>query len=70
MLSHRCLSVLSVMLVYCRQMIGWIKMKLGMHVSLDPGHIVLNGDPVPLPRKGAQQPPIFGRSIVAKRLDG
>ena len=32
MLSDRypvCLSVLSVTLVYCGQMVGWIKMKLG-----------------------------------------
>ena len=55
MLSHRCLC-LSVMLVYCGQTVGWIKMKLGMQVGL--GHILLDGDPAPLP-KGAQ-PPIFG----------
>jgi len=63
MLSDRCLSclsdclfVLSVMLVYCGQTVEWIKMKLGMQVGLDPGHIVLDGDPVPHP-KGAQPPP-------------
>jgi len=27
-------------------------MKLGMQVGLGPGHIVLDGDPVPLPQKG------------------
>jgi len=47
MLSDRCLSVLfvcmSVTLVYCDQMVGWIKMKLGMQVGLDPGLIVLHG---------------------------
>jgi len=43
MLSDRCLSVcLSVTLVYCAQMVGWIKMKLGMSVGLGPGHIVLD----------------------------
>jgi len=50
-------------------MAGWIKIALGMEVSLGPGHIVLDGDPAPLPKKGAQTPnfpPIF---IVAKRLD-
>ena len=26
-------------------MVGWIKMKLGMQAGLDPGHIVLDGDP-------------------------
>jgi len=51
---------LSVTLVYCGQTVGWIKMKLGngMQVGRGPGHIVLDGDPAPLP-KGAQ-PPIFG----------
>ena len=33
-------------------------MKLGIQVDLGPGHIVLDGDPAPLP-KGAE-PPIFG----------
>ena len=54
-----CLSVcLSVTVVYCGQTVGWIKMKLGMQVGLGPGHIVLDGDPAPLP-KGAQPPSIF-----------
>jgi len=89
MLSDRCLfcpvlSCLSVTLVYCRQTVGWIKIKLGILIGLGPGHIVLDGDPAP-PPKGAQQPPsfeIYGRrlcllpynrwpmSIVTKRLDG
>ena len=34
-------------------------MPLGMEVGLGPGHIVLDGDPAPLPKKG-QSPPIFG----------
>jgi len=66
MLSDRCLSVLScpvlsclsVMLVYCDQMVGWIKMKLGMQVSLSPSDIVLDGDPA-LPPTRAQPPPQF-----------
>jgi len=56
MLADRCLSVLSVclvclsvlscpvlsvMLVYCGQTVGWIMIKLGMQVGLGPGHIVL-----------------------------
>ena len=44
--------------MYCGQTAGWIKMKLGTQVDLGPGHIVLDGDPAPLP-KGAE-PPIFG----------
>ena len=31
--------------VYRGQMVGWIKMPLGMDAS--PGHIVLDGDPAP-----------------------
>jgi len=33
-------------------------MKLGMQVVLDPGHIVLDGDPAPPPPKG-HSPTIF-----------
>ena len=33
-------------------MAGWIKMKLGTHVGLGPGHIVLDWDPTPLPQRG------------------
>jgi len=51
--------------VYCGQTAGWIKMALGMKVSLSLGHIVLDGDIAP-PKKGAQPP----MSIVAKQLDG
>jgi len=47
-----CLSCLAVTLVYCRQTVGWIKMKLGMQVGLGPGHMVLDGDPSPPPQKG------------------
>jgi len=55
MLSDRCLSVLSVTLVYCGRMVGRNKMKLGMQVGLGPGHIVLDGTRSPSP-KGAQPP--------------
>jgi len=80
MLSDHCLSVcpsvrpsirLSVMLVYCGQMVGWIKMKLRAQVGLGPGHIVLDGDPAPPPPKGHCPHPNFRPiSVVAKRLDG
>ena len=44
-------------------------MALGTEVGLGPVHIVLDGDPAPLPKKGAD-PPNFGLIfIVAKRLD-
>jgi len=32
------------MLVYCVQMVGGLKVKLGMQVGLGPGHTVLDGD--------------------------
>jgi len=46
-------------------------MALGTEVGLGKGHIVLDGDPAPLPKKGAKPhrpnfPPV---PIVAKRLD-
>ena len=39
-----CLFVLSVMLVYCGQTVGSVKMKLGVEVGLGPVDIVLDGD--------------------------
>jgi len=44
-------------------MAAWIKMPLGMEVSLGSGHIVLDEDPAPLP------PSFWPISIVAKQLD-
>jgi len=59
--------------VYCGQTAAWIKMPLGTtDVGLGPDDIVSDGDPVPLPKKGAE-PPIFGPCLLwplAKRLDG
>ena len=43
-------------------------MKLGTEVGIDPGHIVLDGDPAP--PKGAQPADFRPMSVVAKRLDG
>ena len=50
--------------VYCSQTPRWIKMVLGMEVGFGPGHVVLDGDPAPLPKKGAEPPPIFGPSSL------
>ena len=59
-----CLSVcLSVTFVHCGQTVGRIKMKLGMQVDLGSGHIVLDGDPSPLPQRGIA-PPIFGPYLL------
>ena len=66
MLSVRCLSVyLSVTLVYCGQTVGLIKMKLGSEIGLGPGHIVFDGDPILLLRKGGTAPPpIFSPRLL------
>jgi len=43
-------------------------MALGIEVGLDPGHIVLDGDPVP--PKGGTTFNFRRMSVLAKRLDG
>jgi len=44
--------VLFVTLVYCGQTVGWMKMKLGLEVGLNPHDIMLDVDPTsPLPPK-------------------
>jgi len=40
-------------------MAGWIKMPLSRKVALDLNDIVLDGDPAPLTKNGAETP-IFG----------
>ena len=51
-----CLSVcLSVTLAYQGQTVGWIMMPLGMEVGHGPGHIVLDGDSAPPPKKMRSQ---------------
>jgi len=37
-LTEHCPVCLSVMLVYCGQTVGWMKMPLGTEVGLGPGH--------------------------------
>ena len=47
---------------------GWTnQMKLDMQVGLVAGHIALDGDPGPLPKKGAE-PPVF--CLCPLRPDG
>jgi len=65
-----CLPCLSVMLVYCGQTVGRIKMKLGVQVVLGPGHTVLDGDQAPPSPKGAQPPNFRPISVAAKWLHG
>ena len=54
----------------CGQTAGWIKIALGVEVGLGLGHIMLDGDPAPLPKSGRAPPPFRPLSIVDKRLDG
>jgi len=62
-----CLSVLSVTLVYCRQKVGWVKIKPGTQVSLGPGHIVFDGDAAP-PQRGAA--PQFLAHVCCRQTAG
>jgi len=55
--------------VYCDQTVVCIRIPLGMEVGFSLGDIVLDGAPAPAPLNG-HSPPIFGHSVVAKRLDG
>ena len=48
-------------------------MALGMEVGLGPGDIVLDGDPAPSPKKGAQPPdfsahPYCGQTAICIRI--
>jgi len=65
-----CLSCLFVTLAYCGQTVRWIKIPLGTEVSLGPGDIVLDGDPVPCSQRGTTLPNFRPMSVVAKWLDG
>ena len=62
-----CLSVLDITLVYCGQMVGWIKIKLGVEVD----HIVLLADPAPPhPQRGTAHLHSAQISVVSKWLHG
>jgi len=50
------------------QTAGWIKMALGMEVGLGPGHIVLDGEPAPLPQNGAE--PQFSAHFYCRQTAG
>ena len=45
--------------VYCGQTAGWTKIALGMEVGLGTGHIVLDGNPAPLPKRWQSPAPNF-----------
>ena len=50
MLSDRCLSVCNV--VFCGQMVEWIRMPLGVEVGLGQGHVGLDLDPAAPTERG------------------
>ena len=52
--------------VYYGQTAEWIRKPLGMEVGLSPAETVLHGDPAPLPRRGAQQPPTFRPNALSR----
>jgi len=55
--------------ICCGQMAGWIKMPHGREVGLGPSDIVLDGDPAPLPKKGAE-PPQFVAPVYCSQTAG
>ena len=45
-------------------------MALGTEVGLGPGHTVLDGDPAPLPKKGAEPTPQFSAHFYCGQTAG
>jgi len=56
--------------VHCGQTAEWIKMALDTEVGLNPGDIVLDGDPAPFPKKGAEPPPQFSAHFYCRQTAG
>jgi len=50
-------------------MAAWIKMSLGEELGLGPDDFVLDGDPAPLPKKGAE-PPNFRPTFYSVKTAG
>jgi len=51
-------------------MVAWIKMSLGMEVGLGPGDFVLDGDPAPLPKRGAEPLRRFSAHVYCGQTAG
>jgi len=45
-------------------------MSLGMELGLSPGDFVLDGNPAPLPKKGADLPPNFSAHVYCGQTAG
>jgi len=54
--------------VYCGQTAGSMEMALGMEAGLGPGHILLDRDPAPFPKKGAH--PQFLAHVYCGQMAG
>ena len=66
--SCLCLSVyLSVTLVYCGQIAGWIKMSLGAEVGVSPRNTLLDGDTAASTERGTAAPTFRPMSTEAKQ---
>ena len=63
MLRDYCLSVT---LVHCGQMVGWIKMPLGTEIGYSPVDIVLDRAPAPPVhgKRHSSPPPTFGPCLL------
>jgi len=61
-----CLCCMCVTFVHCGQTVGRIKTKVGTQVGVSPGHIVLDGNPAPLPQKGTA--PQFSAHICCGQM--
>jgi len=55
---------------YCGKTDGCMKMPLGTDVGLSPGDFVLDGNPVPLPKKGAEPPHKFSAHVYCGQTAG
>jgi len=64
------LNLVCATVIACAQTAGWIKMPLGMKVGLDPGHIVLDGDPAALPQKVGTASPHFSAHVCCGQMAG
>jgi len=62
--------VLSVTLVYCGQMVGWINVPLGMEVGLALAILCYMGTQLPSPERAQQHPQFSAHPVVVKQLDG
>jgi len=64
------LPISTISYLYCGQTAARIKMPIGTEVGLGPDDIVLDGDPAPLRRKGAEAPLLFSVHVYCGQTAG